>query len=86
MLVLSRRLNETIVIAGRVRVTVLAITPSRIELGVEAPLQVTVDREEIHLRRQLAPAAVAEQRGEEPAPSKPKPPRRNRTLMRLRGV
>ena len=41
MLVLSRRLNQTIVIAGRVRVTVLAITPSRVELGVEAPQQVT---------------------------------------------
>ena len=53
MLVLSRRLNQTIVIAGHVRVTVLAITPSRVELGVEAPLQVSVDREEIHLRRNL---------------------------------
>lgn len=52
MLVLSRRLNQTIVIAGRVRVTVLAITPNRVELGVEAPLQIAVDREEIHLRRQ----------------------------------
>lgn len=53
MLVLSRRLNQTIVIAGEVRVTVLAISPSRIELGVEAPRQITVDREEIHLRRQV---------------------------------
>jgi carbon storage regulator CsrA len=35
-----------------VRVTVLAITPSRVELGVEAPREVMVDREEIHLRRQ----------------------------------
>jgi carbon storage regulator len=53
MLVLSRRLNQAIVIAGNVRVTVLAITPNRVELGVEAPLQIAVDREEIHLRRQL---------------------------------
>lgn len=53
MLVLSRRLNQSIVIAGEVRVTVLAISPSRIELGVEAPRQITVDREEIHLRRQV---------------------------------
>lgn len=52
MLVLSRRLNQTIVIAGEVRVTVLAITPSRVELGVEAPRQVMVDREEIHVKRQ----------------------------------
>lgn len=52
MLVLSRRLNQAIVIGGEVRVTVLAITPSRVELGVEAPREVLVDREEIHLRRQ----------------------------------
>jgi carbon storage regulator len=53
MLVLSRRLKQTIVIAGHVRVTVLAITPNRVELGVEAPPQIAVDREEIHLRRQI---------------------------------
>lgn len=53
MLVLSRRLNQAIVIGGEVRVTVLAITPSRVELGVEAPREIMVDREEIHLRRQV---------------------------------
>jgi carbon storage regulator len=52
MLVLSRRLNQAIVIAGEVRVTLLAITPNRVELGVEAPREIMVDREEIHLRRQ----------------------------------
>ena len=56
MLVLSRRLNQSIVIAGEVRVTVVAISPSRVELGVEAPKQITVDREEIHLRRQAQSA------------------------------
>jgi carbon storage regulator len=60
MLVLSRRLNQSIVIGGEVRVTVLAISPSRVELGVEAPRQIKVDREEIHLRRQQCriPAAT----------------------------
>ena len=52
MLVLSRRLNQAIVIGGEVRVTVLAITPSRVEIGVEAPREIMVDREEVHLRRQ----------------------------------
>jgi carbon storage regulator len=59
MLILSRRLNQTIVIAGRVRVTVLAIAANRVELGVEAPLQIAVDREEIHLRRQEGQPALA---------------------------
>lgn len=63
MLVLSRRLNQAIVIGGHVRVTVLAITPNRIELGVEAPPQIAVDREEIHLRRQNTPAGQMECRG-----------------------
>jgi carbon storage regulator len=53
MLVLSRRLNQAIVIGGAVRVTVLAITPSRIELGVEAPREILVDREEVHVRRNV---------------------------------
>jgi carbon storage regulator CsrA len=53
MLVLSRRLNQAIVIAGQVRVTVVAITPNRVELGVEAPRDILVDREEIHARRQV---------------------------------
>ena len=53
MLVLSRRLNQSIVIGGAVRVTVLAITPSRVEIGVEAPREFMVDREDIHLRRQV---------------------------------
>ena len=56
MLVLSRRLNQAIVIGGEVRVTVLAITPSRVEIGVEAPREIMVDREEIHLRRQQVEA------------------------------
>jgi carbon storage regulator CsrA len=61
MLVLSRRLNQTIVIDGRVRVTVLAITPNRVELGVGATLLIAVDREDIHRRGQYAqPGLVAE--------------------------
>jgi carbon storage regulator len=62
MLILSRRLNEAIVIAGRVKVTVLAISPTRVELGVEAPLQISVDREEIHLRKQAEAAAAPKPR------------------------
>ena len=73
MLVLSRRLNQTIVIAGRVRVTVLAITPNRVELGVEAPLQIAVDREEIHLRRQNAEAGTED--------LSPGSPRKNKTYI-----
>jgi carbon storage regulator len=54
MLVLSRRLKQSIIIADEVRVTVLRITPNRIELGVEAESHIPVDREEIYLRKQAA--------------------------------
>jgi carbon storage regulator CsrA len=49
MPVLARRLNESIVIAEEVRVTVLKTTPNRIELGIDAGSHVSLDREEVHL-------------------------------------
>jgi carbon storage regulator len=51
MLVLTRRIGETIVIDGSIRVTVVAIQEGRVRLGVTAPESVRVDREEIHERR-----------------------------------
>ena len=47
MLVLSRKLNETIVIDGLIRVTVLAIKGNKVRIGVSAPEHIQVDREEI---------------------------------------
>jgi carbon storage regulator len=51
MLVLTRRLGETIVIDGGIRVTVLEVKGDRVRLGIVAPADVTVDREEVHQRR-----------------------------------
>lgn len=48
MLVLSRRVNEQIVIAGDIRITVTEIGPGRVKLGIEAPESVRVDRVEVH--------------------------------------
>jgi carbon storage regulator len=50
MLVLSRKLNEEIVIAGEIRIRVLELRRGRVRLGVSAPADVTVDRAEISLR------------------------------------
>ena len=46
MLVLSRKVGEEIVIAGTIRVTVVAVVGDRVRLGVQAPSEVRVDREE----------------------------------------
>lgn len=48
MLVLSRRTNESIVIAGNITVTVLEIRGDHVRIGIDAPREITVHREEIH--------------------------------------
>lgn len=50
MLVLTRRVGEEIVIGDMVRVTIVAVHNQRVKLGVTAPSQVTVHREEVHQR------------------------------------
>src|SRR5579871_3367101 len=52
MLVLKRKVDEAIVIGGKVRVVVAAVHGEAVRLGVEAPRDITVDREEIHVRKQ----------------------------------
>jgi carbon storage regulator len=51
MLVLSRKPNESIIIDGVIRVTVVSVKGDRVRLGIEAPDSVPVDRAEVHARR-----------------------------------
>lgn len=48
MLVLSRKVGQTIVIDGGIRVTVVAVEDDRVRLGIEAPREVAVWRQEIY--------------------------------------
>lgn len=48
MLVLSRKLNEEIVIGDNITVTVVEIRGDRVRLGFDAPRDVTVHRREIY--------------------------------------
>lgn len=48
MLILSRRPGESIVIGNQVTVTVLDVRGDQIRIGVDAPREVQVHREEIH--------------------------------------
>jgi carbon storage regulator len=52
MLILTRRPHESIRIGSRVRITVLGFKGSQVRLGIEAPPEVSVDREEIWERKQ----------------------------------
>jgi carbon storage regulator len=61
MLVLTRRIGEEIVIAGDIRVTVLAATAKRVRLGITAPSAVAVTRLELDagsLEDAASPAAA----------------------------
>ena len=50
MLILTRRIGETVVIGDEVTVTVLRVKGNQVRLGVNAPKSVSVQREEIFLR------------------------------------
>ena len=47
MLILTRKVGETLVIGDEVEVTVLSMKGNQIRLGVKAPKEVAVHREEI---------------------------------------
>ena len=47
MLVLARRENERIVIDGRITITVVRVQGDRIRIGIEAPPEVPIMREEL---------------------------------------
>jgi carbon storage regulator len=50
MLILTRRVGETVIIGNDVDVTVLGVKGNQVRLGVKAPREVTVHREEIYQR------------------------------------
>jgi len=58
MLILTRRVGETVVIGDEVTVTVLGIKGNQVRIGVKAPKNVAVHREEIFER-------IRVERGEE---------------------
>jgi carbon storage regulator len=61
MLVLSRKLNERIMIdGGNIVVTVVELLDDKVRIGVSAPEEMIVDREEIHRERQRNPRKKGE--------------------------
>lgn len=50
MLVLTRKVGESITIGEHIRVTVIAMKGNQVKLGIEAPADTRVHREEIYAR------------------------------------
>ena len=61
MLILTRRVGETLMIGDEVTVTVLGVKGNQVRLGVNAPKEVAVHREEIYNRIQEERAGEDEQ-------------------------
>lgn len=52
MLILTRRIGETLMVGDEVTVTVLGVKGNQVRIGVNAPREVAVNREEIYQKMQ----------------------------------
>jgi len=50
MLILTRKLNESITIGDDVKITVLEIEKGHVRLGIDAPRHISIHREEVYER------------------------------------
>jgi carbon storage regulator len=51
MLVLTRKVGEEIAIGNSIQITVVAIKDENVRIGITAPKEVVVDRQEVYERR-----------------------------------
>lgn len=62
MLVLSRKPGESVTIGDEVRITVLSISGKQVRIGIEAPNDIAVHREEIYnkIAKESSPETIEE--------------------------
>lgn len=70
MLLLTRRIGETLMVGDDVTVTVLGVKGNQVRIGINAPKNVAVHREEIYNNIQREKQALAETLEEKPVERK----------------
>ena len=60
MLILTRRVGETVMIGDEVTITVLGVTGNQVRIGINAPKHIAVHREEIYERIKREQRGTAE--------------------------
>jgi carbon storage regulator len=88
MLVLTRKPGEQIVIGNTIRITVVSVGHGRVKIGVEAPADVAIDRQEVFDRKRGEQAGGPPSDAAEPRPlvvdvNAPAPILHNRIADRL---
>ncbi|HEX3913129.1 MAG TPA: carbon storage regulator CsrA [Steroidobacteraceae bacterium] len=58
MLILTRRVGETVIVGSDVAVTVIGVRGNQVRIGISAPKDVTVHRKEVYERIQLEPQSA----------------------------
>ncbi len=58
MLILTRRVGETLMIGSKVTVTVLGAKGNQIRLGISAPMNIEVHREEVYEKIKKQPEPI----------------------------
>jgi len=71
MLVLSRKVNQSIMVGDNVRVVVVAVDRDQVKLGIEAPREIAVHRSEIYEEIQRSNRSAAAAQPDVPAPAVP---------------
>jgi carbon storage regulator len=69
MLVLTRKANQSIMIGDDIEVSILAVMGEKVRIGIQAPRDVAVFREEVYLEIQEERGAEASVRDGGPAPA-----------------
>ena len=73
MLVLSRKKNESIIINDDITIVVVEIRGDKVRLGVEAPKEIPVHRNEVYEAIQRSQEAAKQQEQEQDQPSEADP-------------